>query len=118
MDRVRRKIDKWRHLNLSKGGRLTLAQSVLISLPLNLFSILKAPVGVIKELEKLTRNFFWNGSCMKGYCNHLVSWGKTALPLQLGGLGIGVLTQKNNSLLLKRLWWGALLKRGKLFGER
>lgn len=104
IDRVRKKIDKWKHLNLPKGGRLTLAQSVLNSLPLYFFSILKAPTGVINKIEKLARNFFWNGSCMKGSCNHLVSWEKTALPLHLGGLGIGALKQKSNSMLLKWLW--------------
>lgn len=104
IDKIRKKIDKWKNLTLLKRGRLTLAQSVLTSIPLYYFSVLKTPVGVVKEIGKLILNFFWNGGSLKGSCNHLVNWGKTSLPLQYGGLGIGALKQKNNSLLLKWPW--------------
>lgn len=39
------KLEKWKKLLLSKGGRLTLAQLVLNSLPIFYFSLLKAIKG-------------------------------------------------------------------------
>ncbi|GJR43196.1 hypothetical protein Tco_1311299 [Tanacetum coccineum] len=46
---------------LSIGGRLTLIKSVLTSLPLYHMSLYKAPLGVLRDLESLRRNFF-NGA--------------------------------------------------------
>lgn len=57
VEKTHKCLKKWRSLLLSKGGRLTLAQSVLDSIPLYYFSILKAPVVVIKIMEKLIRDF-------------------------------------------------------------
>lgn len=42
LERFRRKLDNWRKFPISKGGRVTLVQSVLNSLPLYHFSLLKA----------------------------------------------------------------------------
>lgn len=33
IDKVHKKLDKWRHFNLSRGGRATLCKSVLSNLP-------------------------------------------------------------------------------------
>lgn len=68
---VQIEVDKWRSISLSKGGRLTLAQLVLNSLPCYLFSLMQASVGVINRNEKTVRNFVWNGG--------LVSWLSTLL---------------------------------------
>ena len=56
-ERFRYKIDRWRNVSLSKGGRLTLVQSVLNSLPCYFFSLAQASVGVINSLEKMIRKF-------------------------------------------------------------
>ncbi|TYK31263.1 DENN domain and WD repeat-containing protein SCD1-like [Cucumis melo var. makuwa] len=50
-------MGRWRNVSLSKGGRLTLAQSVLNSPPCYLFSLAQAPVGVINRLKKMIWNF-------------------------------------------------------------
>lgn len=55
---MRKKFDKWKNLFLLKGGWLTLAQSVITSLLFYFFSVLKALTRVIKEIKKLTRNFW------------------------------------------------------------
>jgi hypothetical protein len=46
---------------LSIGGRVTLINSVLSSLPLYYFSFFKAPSCVLKELVTVQRNFLWGG---------------------------------------------------------
>ncbi|XP_071708174.1 uncharacterized protein [Rutidosis leptorrhynchoides] len=50
---------------------LTLVKSVLNSLPLYYFSIYRAPSCVIKELERVRRNFFWGGNNN----DNKMSWG-------------------------------------------
>ncbi|XP_022033470.1 uncharacterized protein LOC110935387 [Helianthus annuus] len=47
----------WKASVLSIGGRLTLVKSVLESIPNYFLSLFKAPVGVIKGLEKIMRRF-------------------------------------------------------------
>lgn len=65
VDKMHNRLQKWKSLVLSKGGKLTLAQSVLNSIPIYYFSILKATEVVIKSMEKLTRNFIWIGRAHK-----------------------------------------------------
>lgn len=61
----------------SKGGRLTMAQSVLNSLPLY-YSLLKTPEEIIEVMEKCVRDFFWDGDFFLPY---LVKWEWASLPL-------------------------------------
>lgn len=46
---------------LLKGERLSLINLVLNGLLLYFFSLLKTFVGGINSMEKLIRDFFWNG---------------------------------------------------------
>lgn len=55
-------LSKWKGRSLSIGGRLTLIQSVLSSLPLYYFSIFRAPHKVLHQLEKIRRRFLWSGN--------------------------------------------------------
>ena len=73
-------------MSLSKGGRLTLTQSVLDSLPCCLFSLLQAPVSVINRMEKKVRDFVSTGRSTK--------WDTTSRPICNGSLGIGSFRQK------------------------
>ncbi|GJT00921.1 retrotransposon protein, putative, ty1-copia subclass [Tanacetum coccineum] len=59
--KVSNRLSKWKIKTLSVGGRLTLIKSVLTSLPLYHMSLYKAPLGVLRDLEFLRRNFF-NGA--------------------------------------------------------
>ncbi|XP_071700108.1 uncharacterized protein [Rutidosis leptorrhynchoides] len=68
-----------------------------------LFFVLSSP-GVLHTLEKIRRNFFWDGNREK----HKLSWVKWDFILNSydsGGLGIGSLNAKNRVLLCKWWWW-------------
>ena len=56
---------------MSKGGRLVLIQSVLSSIPTYYLSLFRIPVKVARSLEKLMRDFLWEGSG-EGKRDHLV----------------------------------------------
>ncbi|XP_071699918.1 uncharacterized protein [Rutidosis leptorrhynchoides] len=64
---------------LSFGGRLVLVKEVISNLPLHYMSIYKAPVGIIKRLERYQRNFLWGGDCLKKKTS-LVKWDSFRLP--------------------------------------
>ncbi|GKC00351.1 hypothetical protein Tco_0986487 [Tanacetum coccineum] len=61
VSKVSSHLSKWKLKSLSIGGRLTLLKSVLTSIPLYHMSIYKVPMGVLKKLESIQRNFF-NGT--------------------------------------------------------
>ena len=103
LSKVAKRLGGWKKSFLSRGGRLTLIQSVLSSLPTYYLSLFKAPITVITSLEKLMRNFFWEGGDLVGG-DHLVRWEKVCQAKENGGLGIGNLEMRNNALLLKWLW--------------
>jgi hypothetical protein len=61
IDAMRKRLSVWNGRNLSIGGRVTLINFVLSSLPLYFFSFFKAPVCVLKDLVCIQRRFLWGG---------------------------------------------------------
>lgn len=53
MDNIKSRLLSWKAKTLSRGGRLTLINSVLSSLPIFLLSFFKAPISVWKEIERI-----------------------------------------------------------------
>lgn len=60
-DKVLKKLDQWKQFQLSRGGRLTLCNSVLSSILLYYMSIFLMPPCVLVEFKRKIRNFFWGG---------------------------------------------------------
>ncbi|KAL7593363.1 hypothetical protein Lser_V15G33806 [Lactuca serriola] len=96
------KLSKWKAFTLSFGGHLTLCKAVLGSLGSFYFSMFKAPIKVIKMLEKIRMRFFWGGDLEKRKISW-VAWDKTCASKERGGLGIGSLKAQNIAMLGK--WW-------------
>lgn len=86
--------------HLSLGGRTTLINSVVDSIPTYFMSLfpLPIPAEVPHQLDKLRRSFLWKGNS-ESHKFHLVKWGKVTLPKYLGGLGV-----HNKWMLLKWHW--------------
>ncbi|KAJ0725407.1 putative catalase [Helianthus annuus] len=97
------RLSLWKASVLSIGGRVTLIKAVLESLPNYFFSLYKAPVKVIKDLEKLIRKFLWGGSSDDKKM-HWVAWERVASPVWAGGLGLCSLGNINKALLAKWGW--------------
>ncbi|KAL5550481.1 hypothetical protein UlMin_000657 [Ulmus minor] len=55
VEKVGKRLDGWKKSVLSKGGRLTMIQSVLSSIPIYFMSLFKLPNGVAALLEKMMR---------------------------------------------------------------
>ncbi|KAJ0520598.1 putative RNA-directed DNA polymerase [Helianthus annuus] len=97
------RLSKWKSKMLSIGGRVTLIKSVLESLPTYYFSIYKAPVKVINELEVIIKKFLWGGN-LEARKLHWVAWDKVTCSKKNGGLGLKKLDTSNSALLLKWVW--------------
>ncbi|TYK15315.1 LINE-1 retrotransposable element ORF2 protein [Cucumis melo var. makuwa] len=102
-DKIQKKLNNWKYVQISKGGRLTLIKSTLSSLPIYQLSVFQAPSSMCKNIEKAWRNFLWKGSNgSKG--SHLINWTKVSKSKEEGGLGISRLQVTNKDLLSKWLW--------------
>lgn len=105
VEKFNSKMSIWKAKSLSFGGRVTLLQAVLNSLPIYYFSIFKVPAGVLTKLEKIRRKFLWNGGG-QGSRIHWASWEQITRSKANGGLGVGSLRSLNIGLMLK--WWWRL----------
>ena len=61
LEKMERRLTGWKRMYLSKGGKVTLIKSSLSSLPIYFLSLLPLPGMVAKCMEKLQRDFLWNG---------------------------------------------------------
>ena len=96
LEKVERRLSGWKCSYLSNGGRLTLITTYFMSL----FPIL---VAVAKRIERLQKDFLWQGSGEE-FKFHLVSWGQICTLIRYGGLVVRSLVTFNKSLVGKWLW--------------
>ena len=102
-ERFHRKLAMWKRQFISKGGRLTLIRSTMLTLPIYLMSLLRLPRRVSLRLEKIQRDFFWGSSPSKKKI-HLLNWKTVCTSKGKGGLGIKSLTLMKEALLGKWAW--------------
>ncbi|XP_071718424.1 uncharacterized protein [Rutidosis leptorrhynchoides] len=103
VNKVEKRLAKWKVNLLSFGGRLTLIKSVLGALGTYFLSMFKAPKGVIKRLESLRANFLWGGS-KEDRKIHWVKWSEIIKSKEKGGLGVVSYDSLNKALLYKWRW--------------
>lgn len=88
------------------AGRMVLVKSCLNNIPNYWFSLHQIPKSVIKDLDKVRRNFFWG--YLKEQDNitrkmHILKWDKVCVSKQERGLNLSQLSERNLALLAK--WW-------------
>ncbi|GKV24110.1 hypothetical protein SLEP1_g33762 [Rubroshorea leprosula] len=106
LDSFKKKLTRWKGRHLSLGGRITLINSVLTSLPVFLMSVYLIPKGTLKAIDRIRKSFLWGGEGEKKKINW-VNWKKVCTPKDYGGLGVRDLGYFNLSLMGK--WWGRLV---------
>jgi len=103
IQKCERRLAKWKQKHISWGGKVTLIQSILTSIPIYFLSFFRVPRRVVKKLVCILRSFLWGG----GDDQHKivwVKWGTVCLPKDKGGLGIKDITKFNLALLAKWKW--------------
>src|SRR5438105_9347258 len=86
-ERFEQRLNSWKGKHLSIGGRLTLINSVLSSLPMYMMSFFDIPKGVLKKLNYFRSRFFWQGDDHKKKYR-IAKWSILSQPKDQGGLGI------------------------------
>jgi len=103
MERFQKRLAGWKSKMLSKGGKLTLLQSTLWSLPIYYMSLFTIPASVASLLGKIMRDFLWSKQeGNNGF--HWVCWDEICRPNKDGGLGIRPIRSMNEALKTKWLW--------------
>ena len=102
IDKIHKRLQTWKCSCLSRAGRVVLIKSVLNSLPIYYLSLFRMPKKVAEEIVSLQRKFLWGGN-KEGRPMSLVRWDLVQQSKEKGGLGVGVIEDKNVALLLK--WW-------------
>ncbi|WMV47268.1 hypothetical protein MTR67_040653, partial [Solanum verrucosum] len=103
IEKFEKRLATWQLQYLSFGGRVTLINSVLDSLPTYYMALLPMPSEVIEHIDKIRRDFLWKGNREK-HKFHLIEWEKVTQPKYQGGLGIKNLAAHNKSMMMKWLW--------------
>ncbi len=102
LDRVERRLTA-SSMFLPQGGRLTLINSVLSSIPTYYMSSLQLPVTVIKAIDTTRKNCLCRGNNPSFTRKSLASWDRVCTPKEKGGLGVINLRVQNTALLLKHM---------------
>ncbi|WVZ95101.1 hypothetical protein U9M48_040905 [Paspalum notatum var. saurae] len=112
-ERFEKRLSSWKGKHLSIGGRLTLINSVLSSLPMYMMSFFDVPKGVIRKLDYFRSRFFWQGDEHKKKYR-LAKRSILSQPKDQGGLGIHELGSTSLSQVEWRPgdshFWSGLLK--------
>lgn len=100
---VRSKLLSWRAIYLSLGDHLILLNLVLSFIPTYWIFVFKLLAWVIKEIDKIRRDFLWKEPDLGSKETWLVAWDRLCRPCNMGEWGILNLKSFNKSLLAK--WW-------------
>ncbi|CAN1122078.1 Putative ribonuclease H protein At1g65750 [Linum perenne] len=103
LDRLDNRLADWKADNLSLAGRVTLASSVLNSIPSYIMQTAFLPVYLCDQIDKKIRNFIW-GSTKGSRRIHNVNWQIVCKPKCLGGLGLRSARDLNKAFLMKLVW--------------
>ena len=103
IERIQARLAGWKAEQIALARRVTLAQSVLTTIPCYTTQTTPILAVVSDEIEKIIRNFIWGGS-MEERRPSLVNWDVVTMPKTVGGLGIRRMRQCNLALLSKLAW--------------
>ena len=87
---------------MNRAGQITLARSVLTTMPLYNMQTMWIPQQVCDEVDRLVRQFVWHQGRSRGL--NLVSWDVVSRPRDCGSLGIQQARDMNVALLGKLIW--------------
>ncbi|KAH1063509.1 hypothetical protein J1N35_028496 [Gossypium stocksii] len=100
VEKVHSKLQSWEARKLSFDGRITLAQSILLSIPSYFMQSMMIPRKTCDEIESLVKQFIWETSERRRKMS-LVNWDTICQPKMCGGLGLRKLKDQNISFLMK-----------------
>lgn len=103
IDKIKGRLAEWKGKLLNKAGRITLAKSVITSMPIYLMQNMWLPNATCMQIDKIVRQFIWGNQETGGSWN-LINWNMVTRPRINGGLGVRETRFGNISLLGKLIW--------------
>ncbi|CAI8613253.1 unnamed protein product [Vicia faba] len=100
---LKKRMSGWKARSLSIGGRVTMINAILNSVPVYVMSFYKAPKKIIKQIIQIQSRFLWLGNEDKRGIAW-VSWDNVCRPKEEGGLGVKHIETFNSTLLCKWKW--------------
>lgn len=82
LNRIRNVCEAWNNRNITIKGKVTIANSVLISILQYPCSIIHTPARVFKEYKKIVTHFLWSGKKQK------IAYASLTQPISRGGLNL------------------------------
>ena len=102
-ERVWEKLQGWKERLLSQAGKEVLLKAVIQAIPTFAMSCFKLPTGLIQDIERLIRIFWW-GQRGDQHKIHWKNWEALCKPTALGGMGFKDLKKFNEAILAKQIW--------------
>jgi len=87
MDKSLKRLNAWGNRFISLAGRTILVKSIFLTLPLILSTQSLIPLSVLKEFDKLCRNYIWDKHD-GNHGLHFVAWDILCKSKKLGGCGL------------------------------
>jgi hypothetical protein len=86
VEKMRIRLQPWKGKNLTSGGRLTLTNMSLSSIPIYTMSMFQLYEGTHHQMDTIRSKFFW-GSDGERFRYHMVKWENACLPKDWVGRG-------------------------------
>ncbi|PKU64053.1 Putative ribonuclease H protein [Dendrobium catenatum] len=103
LEKILKMSNNWGIKFISLAGRITLVKHVILSIPSYHTTVSLVPKAILKEVEKLCRNFIWDKSNVD-HGLHYVGWKKLCDLVEKGGRGIHSCLNKMGPLRAKLAW--------------
>ncbi|XP_050222570.1 uncharacterized protein LOC126672659 [Mercurialis annua] len=103
VDRITNRVSHWTVRHLTYAGRLQLVNAVLFSMHVYWSTMFILPLTVIREVERICRNFLWKGKTESSKGN-MVAWDEVCKKKCEGGLGVKNMILWNRTAIMKHVW--------------
>lgn len=104
IDHVSTRLSTWKSNCLNMAGRITLASSMLTTIPQYTMQTTLFPKKVCTAIERIIRRFIWRDS-KDGRRIHLIKLDMLCRPKSLGGIGLRSLERHNLASMTKLAWF-------------